>query len=313
MRVHRLIACSSIVLLLLLLLPIYKVNCQNYTEYKIKINNDGSAAWIITKFSDVNAAIDTWEGFQDRIFNLVDSASSVTGRDMAVDETSLQINTTISSGSKTTEYLFVWRNFSVNNGDELSFGDVFGVDGFFTQLYGEASIQISYPSNYNVKSVSPAPNENDDSAKTMKWYSTQTLVNNKPSVILAVLNGSAEGGNGNNGWWQQYAIIGAASAVAVFASLGGFFVYKRRKLNVEESKAGVLASAVQVEDGDDKILSLLKASGGMMRQSVIVEQSRFSKAKTSQLLAALENRGVITRYKKGRDKIVTLMDRVKGA
>jgi uncharacterized membrane protein len=49
-----------------------------------------------------------------------------------------------------------------------------------------------------------------------------------------------------------------------------------------------------------------------MRQSEITEQCRFSKAKTSQLLSDLEGRGIITRYKKGRDKIVSLKERVKG-
>jgi uncharacterized membrane protein len=48
-----------------------------------------------------------------------------------------------------------------------------------------------------------------------------------------------------------------------------------------------------------------------MRQSDITEQLRFSKAKTSQLLSGLEKRGLVTRYKSGRDKIVTLKDGAK--
>jgi uncharacterized membrane protein len=49
-----------------------------------------------------------------------------------------------------------------------------------------------------------------------------------------------------------------------------------------------------------------------MRQSDIKDNFRFSKAKTSQLLAALEKRGAITRYKNGRDKIVNLNEEVVG-
>jgi uncharacterized membrane protein len=303
MKVRRLTVCCAVFLSLLLLFPIYKANCKDYIEYKVYVRSDGSAAWIITKASDLNGTIDTWEGFQVRIFNLVESAASVTNREMAVDENSLQINTTISSGSKITEYMFVWQNFSLANNGELSFGDVFDVSGFFTQLYGEASVQISYPPNFSGKSASPVPNESDDSSKTMKWYSTQTLVNNKPSILLVITN---------NDLWKQYAIIGVASVVAVFASLGGFFVYRRRKLNLEISKATIISSAIQVEEGDDQIIGLLKISGGTMRQSAIVEQTKFSKAKTSQLLAALEKKAIITRYKKGRDKIVNLKRTGKG-
>jgi uncharacterized membrane protein len=71
------------------------------------------------------------------------------------------------------------------------------------------------------------------------------------------------------------------------------------------------AESAGVETEEGKILKLLKSSSGSLRQSAIVEQCRFSKAKTSQLLALLEKKGIITRYKNGRDKIVNLTERVK--
>jgi uncharacterized membrane protein len=307
MEVHRIVACCTILLMLLVLLPVYKANCQDYIEYKVKINNDNSAGWVVTKVSDVNAPIDTWEGFQTRIFSLVESASISTGREMAIDENSLQINTTISSASKTTEYMFVWQNFSVNSNGKLEFGDVFGVSGFFNQLYGEASLQISYPSTFIVKSVTPEPNIPDDSAHTLK-YRTQELANNKVSIILT--DQPIE--NTQSGIPQQYAIIGAVSAIAAVASSIGLYIFKRRKANAKTNTNATLAATVKIESEEDKILNILRASGNAMRQSDITEQCRFSKAKTSQLLAALEKSGVITRYKKGRDKIVTRNERGKG-
>ena len=87
-------------------------------------------------------------------------------------------------------------------------------------------------------------------------------------------------------------------------------MFKRRKTS--QSKSMVIpAEPAEVETEEGKILKLLKLSGGSMRQSAIVDQSRFSKAKTSQLLTVLEKKGTITRYKKGRDKIVNLTERVK--
>jgi len=47
-------------------------------------------------------------------------------------------------------------------------------------------------------------------------------------------------------------------------------------------------------------------AGGRMAQRSLVEQSGFSKAKISQILATLEGKGVISRVKKGRSKIVIL-------
>ena len=70
MEVHRVVACLSILLLFLILIPVYRVNAQDYIEYHIQISSDNSAAWMITKVSDINAPIDTWESFQNRIFDL---------------------------------------------------------------------------------------------------------------------------------------------------------------------------------------------------------------------------------------------------
>lgn len=165
---NRPTVCLTICTLLLLLLPLNAAQGQNYFEYKVQIKSDGSAAWMITQFSSANATIETWDVFQQRVFDLVDSATSVTHREMTVDENSLQINTTVSSESKTTEYTFTWQNFSIIQGSKLSFGDVFQVNNFFDQLYGDAALQLSYPTDYSVKSVSPIPYERQDSADTLK-------------------------------------------------------------------------------------------------------------------------------------------------
>jgi uncharacterized membrane protein len=307
MNTRRPAVCYAIFVMLLLLLPFYPVNCQNYVAYSIQINVDGSALWKITNFSDANASVDTFSSFQDKVSNLVASASSVTHREMSVDENSLQINTTISEQSKTTEYLFQWQNFSVVEGNRIVFGDVFQVDNFFGQLYGDDALEISYPSTFSVKSVTPDPYHSDDTAKTIDWARTQDLVNAETSIILTQ---TPQNNNSNQNSWQLYTII-AFIAIAASLSFVWFFLFKRR--NHVSTNANVLpAETVELETEEGKILKLLKPSGGSMRQSDIVDQLKFSKAKTSQLLTILERKGNITRYKKGRDKIVKLIERVKG-
>ncbi len=307
MNTRRLAVCYAIFVMLLLLLSFYPVNCQNYVAYSVQINVDGSALWKITNFSDVNASVDTFSGFQDKVTNLVASASSVTHREMSVDENSLQINTTISEQSKTTEYLFLWQNFSVIEGNRIVFGDVFQVNNFFGQLYGDDALEISYPSTFSVKSVTPDPYHNDDTAKTIDWARTQDLVNAETSIILTQ---TSQNNNSNQNSWQLYTII-AVITIAVSLSFVGFLFSKRR--NHIFANANVLPhEIVELETEEGKILKLLKSSGGNMRQSDIVDQLKFSKAKTSQLLTILEKNGNITRYKKGRDKIVNLTERVKG-
>jgi len=63
---------------------------------------------------------------------------------------------------------------------------------------------------------------------------------------------------------------------------------------------------------EEKAVKLIKSSGGSLHQSAITDQLGFSKAKTSQLLTVLEHKGVIRRFKRGRDKIVVLVQESKG-
>ena len=95
-RVRRLLIVAAF--LALLVLPIYEAQGQDYVEYNVRINDDGSAAWRIIHVSDINAPVDSWTGFQQRILDLVDSAASTSHREMSLDFDSMQIDTVISGG-----------------------------------------------------------------------------------------------------------------------------------------------------------------------------------------------------------------------
>lgn len=303
MKACRLAVCYVISIMLFSLIPFFSANAQNYASYAVQINSDSSALWKITVFSDITASIDTFSDFQNKVSTLVDSASTLTHRSMGVDENSLQINTTVSSQSKITEYSFLWQNFSVIQGNEIIFGDVFQVNGFFTQLYGDDALQVSYPSSFIVKSVTPTPYQRDDTEKTLEWARTQDLLNANTKVILT---SAAVNENFN----QLNIIITAIVVVGAALSFSGFYLFRKRKA-LHKTAMVALVEAAELETEESKILKLLKSSGGSMRQSAIVEECRFSKAKTSQLLTVLEKNGKITRYKKGRDKIVNLTERAK--
>jgi uncharacterized membrane protein len=287
--------------LLLLILPHIGVNCQNYVEYSIHINNDGSANWRITKFSDIDAQVETWESFQLKVFELVDSATNLTQRAMSVDQNSLQIDTVIAGKSQTIQYSFTWQNFSIIQTNEILFGDVFEVNNFFSNLFGDASIQLTYPSTFNMKTITPPPYEQNDQTKTLRWSRTQDLVNQETKIILS--NSSIES--------SQYGIVSVISVLSVCLFLIGFYLFIRRKKNKSSTSSIKSEDTLLVQSETDKVIKILKSSGGSILQSEITNQTRFSKAKTSQLLATLEKNGDITRYKKGRNKIVTLKERAK--
>ena len=302
MKSRRLLAVLAV---LLLLVAVNEAHCQDYIQYQINVNSDNSATWTITQVSDVNATIDTWEGFQQKISNLVDRAINATDREMTIEPESIQMETVISweTQAKTTEYRFKWLNFSTTENDELTFGDIFQAPEFFSQLYGDGALQISYPLNYTVISVSPTPNNQDDDLQTLEWYRTQDFINGNPSITL-----NLKGQGGNEVSWSQGTLIAAVSAIVIGVSLLGFYLVRRKQKAKNTPTAATPADTTLTESDEEKILKIIQSSRGSLNQTSIAEQCRFSKAKTSQLLAELERKGVIKRFKKGRDKIVTLTE-----
>src|SRR4030067_2894275 len=137
MKIRRLIIPMAVFSIFLMLLSIHTSHAVDYIEYKIEINMDASAAWTITRLSDLNASIDL-EGFPLRVTALVDAAATQTHREMSLDLDSLQVNDEISweTQSRKTIYSFTWHNFSVTKNRNITFGDAFAVPDFFGQLFG---------------------------------------------------------------------------------------------------------------------------------------------------------------------------------
>ncbi len=282
--------------------------------YKIQINNDGSAIWLITQVQDISGTIDTWEGFQQKAVTLVEEASNITQRQMTVDINSLQMDTTISqeTKSKTTEYRFIWQNFTVRNEQKTIIGDVFTLTGFFNRLYGEGAFEIIYTPFNNVELVSPKPTVRDDALKTMEWFRTQDFVNGKPNIILTNDSNATTAPNQDTSGLSsiQYVFLTLGLATTITAALVGFYIYRNRKRKIKISQKEVpLKNQLMLETDEEKILKVIRTNGGTVFQSTFTDQCKFSKAKVSQLLAALEEKGVVARYKKGRDKIVSLTEK----
>ena len=296
-------AVVFIVLSTLLLLPVQSVCGSDHLEYNVHVKTDGSALWKIIQATDIDAATESWEEFEDRIFFTVKAASNSTGRDMAVDLTSLEMKTEIlwEASSKTIKYSFCWQNFSLTEEGQISFGDVFSA-GFFSLLYGDGELYVVYPAEYDLKSISSPPNERDDSTQTLHWYRSQDFLSGEPRVLLA----SRDAGSNENSSLLTAALLGLAalSTVAI-----GLFIFKQRRKG-EEKLSGLdeFSYWQKAQSDQEKILQLLRSSGGSLKQSVVCDKLRFSKAKTSQLLTKMEKNRLVMRRKKGKNKIVFLIE-----
>lgn len=301
---HKMKTVRLTILLVLLVLLVFLKTGQSgdFVKYAVQVHEDGTATWQITQVLDVNSSIDSWNDFQERILSLVNVAENLTGREMSILQESIQMGITISweTRSKTVVYTFTWVNFTVVNGNQETIGDVFGVTDFFTRLYGDGSLQLSYPESCAVVQVSPVPNEQDNASRTFTWYRTVDFITGKPKIVLRF--GQSELAAGPSG--ALLASVGLGMVAVASSIMAVVYLVKKRKAT--KTKSSGADELTRAESEENKILEVLKANGRPMQQSLIVEKCGFSKAKASQLLKALEQRGIVRRYKRGRDKIVVL-------
>ena len=276
-------------------------HAQNSVQYTIQAGSDGSASWVIEQTgTDIRVSPDVLAQLQNNLTALIHAAENVTQRQMSARAVS--ITSTVSGSYVVADYRFLWSNFSVVEGSEIMIGDVFKVPDFFLRLYGDGKIYLTYPEEYSVETVTPPPYNQDASHQTLEWLGTVNLVQSVPTVILKekpldFLEALKQ---------NSVAIAGLSTVLA--GSSAGVYLFRRRnrKGNVHVSKPET--TRLMTENDEEKIVRLLRASGGTLHQTAIVEQTKFSKAKTSQLLTILEKKGTVHREKKGRDKIVTIVE-----
>jgi uncharacterized membrane protein len=304
--------CVSCVLLAFSLLT--PVHAQQYVQYKIEINSDNSATWKINQTQASSESTINLQDFQQKITDLVSACANMTQREMDLDINSLFIQATyFSDNSNVTkyEYEFTWLNFSMTSGNLVNFGDVFALSGFFNKLFGNGMIEIDFPLTYAVRSAVPEQDSwvNGPSNNGLVWGGTDFFTN--ANITLVQINGPTQTAeNSGNASWQAY-VLAVLPVVLTVVLVVIFYVLRAHKRTVIR-KAKPISSIPILESEEEKLLNVLRLNGGSQLQAALTEQVRFSKAKTSQLLSALEKKGIVTRYKKGRDKIVTLTEQRKG-
>jgi hypothetical protein len=288
-----------IVLFIILFSPAEALAVSDHIEYNISVNRDGSASWMIIQATDLNSTIDSCEEFEQRLLSIINNAKDHAGRDMALNMSSLQIKEEIhwETSSQTIEYIFRWENFSIAKEGKITFGDVFS-DNFFSKFYGDGELWVTYPQGYSVSLGSLLPNEQANSSQTLRWYRTQDFLAGKPNIALTEQDKVANEG-----------LPLAAIAVVCSGVLGvvaiGFLLFNLRR-NRKDNPSQIVAPSQwqEVEDNKEKILQLLKFSGGSIKQSEICTKLKFSRTKTSLLLAEMEKNNQVRRTKKGKNKIV---------
>ncbi len=300
-------AIALFVVAIVFLLPATALTASDHVEYNISIYGDGSALWTIIHVTDIDSVVDSWEEFEQRIISIINDAEDRTEREMALNFSLLEMSTQIhwETSSKTIRYIFRWENFSLVEEGQISFGDVFN-ESFFSLFYGDGELYATYPEEYLLSSVSASPNELDESTQTLHWYRTQDFLVGTHIILFETREA------GSNGFLNLFAITLLGSGGIVIIAIG-FIIFKQRNRQRERLLRLEKFPAVrELESDQDKILQLLESSGGNMKQSEVSNILRFSRAKTSLLLAEMEKNSLVRRIKKGKTKIVFRIESKEG-
>lgn len=300
-----------IVLLLIFFLAFQEVEGMFSRKYIIEVHGDRSVTWIIEhrflieteedqilffKYSNLTYFSD----FQRNVRQLLDLAKNVTGRD-DMDVENFEMNVNFFDSYKIVTYKFDWINFSEEYEGQIKMKDVFQVQELF--LLGDGRLDIVFPSEYVVKEAYPKPNVLDE--HTLTWYAVKDVEMADLTVIFEKETGSI----------LDVLVENLPVFLGVVVFFGGvsilwfFFKFRRKKEEVAYGKVIV----AEIEDDEDRVIDFLKKAGGYMYQSTLADQCGFSRSKISKLLKAMEEKGIVRRYKKGREKMVALSRvRIKG-
>lgn len=285
-------------------------------EYSIEVHTDGSATLVIEHRFLLETGYDEMmfqhysnltyftDHFVKKVNALVNLARLETGRaDMSV--TNFKMILSPFDSYRVVKYQYDWIGFAEVGASQIIVGDVFEVEGIF--LHGEGNLKITYPPEYVVQSASPKPSVESDG--TMIWHEVKKFQAGEPRIIL-----QKRIFNIINALKENALMVISLAAIAGAASVGLWFLkFRKRRKKVIGPPVYVPPTLYEIQDNEEKVANLLKAAGGSLYQSTIAGQCGFSRSKTSRLLKVMEEEGKIKREKKGREKVVTLLEEVKGS
>lgn len=297
------------VIIYLLLAP--AISAAQESEYRvtytININSDGNAMWYVeyrtplvskedfSSFDNYTAQLKQvyLKEFKDLMQRSVSDASNATSRKMVAGgftgDAEVQSAPTGTYGI--VRYSFAWTNFAKVDADKnINVGDVF-VGGLY--LSKDNTLVVQYPAGYAVEQVAPQPDQVRDS---IVWYGIRSFKSGEPAIALSKTSSS----------WMPLLI--AISVISI--SVAGAFIYMRKARGGKAGDTGPAAESISEADMialEDRIVNILKESGGSLHQSEIGKKLNLPKSSVSTALNHLHDKKIIQKIKKGRENLIRLV------
>jgi len=283
------------------------------TTYTITVQEDGSALWqieyrtLLASDNDLlafdNYTRDMPSVHLPQVRNLMQrsavQASVAASRPMAISNVtgSTVVQTSPTGRYGIVIYSFSWSGFAMPD-VSLTIGDAFA-GGMY--LAKDNTLVIRYPYGWTVSQAEPAPDLQRDG---LVWYGLRTFGPGEPRVVLEK---------------PAFPLFPLIAGISVIVILAGFILFRATKRQAapdllkdrdgpaDLSEPGVPLSEAEEAGLEERITTLLAASGGEQYQSEIVKTLGLPKSTVSSALNNLHQKGMIQKVRKGRENLIRLV------
>ncbi|MDP2766997.1 MAG: hypothetical protein Q8O41_06055, partial [Candidatus Methanoperedens sp.] len=297
LMMRKLVYLASILLLCISITSAAPENEYKIT-YTINVRDDGTAIWnveyrtLLSTKDDLNSFENYTRQLQSVYLNefkelmqkSASEAAVATSRSMATGDFTGDAVVQSSPTGKygVVRYSFRWTNFAKAD-PALNIGDAF-IGGLY--LSKDNTLIIQYPSGYTVEQVAPQP---DQIREGMIWYGLRSFGAGEPRIVLTKTSFP----------WIPLVII-------IFIIAVGAFIYTRKIRGKNSKEITENISETDMMNLEDRILKLLRESGGSIYQSEIGRKLDLPKSTVSSALNGLHNKNLIDKIKKGRENLIRL-------
>jgi hypothetical protein len=300
-------------------------------SYRQTLRNDSERAEFRTFAQDFNEnETELYTDFQSRARSLVASGQNTTGREMsATDFQKRAYVGGLDDNLGVVEMSFRWTAFGVVEGQRVVIGDVFE-GGLY--IGPSQVLVVTHGDDLTITEFEPTPDDRSDD--TLTYRGERSFADNRPRVVLVppgaetpVPSPSTDTGSETPPPSTDTATptgdgIGLMPLVAllVVLGLGGGAAYAYGAASASDpgdggtgGGGGAAAAPPEPEisdeellSDDDRVMKMLEERGGRMKQVNIVEETDWSKSKVSMLLSDMEEEGLISKLRVGRENIVSI-------
>jgi hypothetical protein len=289
--------------------------------YRLRLDDENASGAFESLQADVAANESAYtDRFARRMNRTADLAENATGREMSVGEVSVTTRReALPQEYGVLTYRFRWFNFARVDDDHLVAGDA--IAGLF--LEEGSTLRIEWPEGYRASAVEPEPD--DRQSESVVWRGQTEFTEEQPRVTVAPATTATATAPSTatatdtpqSAGDDSLLLLGGLVLLGLLAALAWVTVRRRESGDRSEgagtdgdtdTTGGAAPTDAELLSNEERVLQLLEANGGRMKQQAIAEELEWTDAKTSQVVGGLREDDAVETFRLGRENVVTLPD-----